>query len=662
MPNESISFEELILQPSAESASQEMRVRRSSTGAQRSQLEKAGDCQTESGWLARASRSSDPDVLKAVARNPNTPKRDLFRLWEMYPETVLQNPILTLWEFTSSKPVASQIPKAVLFSLYQNFLLRRDLSMPEALIPAEWRIFFMKSDDFRPKIALHYFVRDPNERVRLHLLREALEASFQEVGPAEFPLESLQELLQGASRAIKLAFAHAVAMKWLVVEPNAVEFLVETARHFHSLGLDGMIEHLSCWEPLPPDLIEELSQCDRPAILANLAALPRCPHALHERLAAHIFPEVRTAVAQFTTCAELQERLAGDSDSKVRAGVAASLHISDDMQRRLLAPKNADIHLALLKNPRVLPDVLASLARLPHTGIKNQIITHPNLPEEVFDELMADTRLHDVSHERIANTPRLLTTRNYRIHAHRFEPCLFMAYAKKQTTPLDILVELACHRNPEVRKAMAERLLQQTPRHEYSTSDKKAIAIIEAALSHPETPDDHPLLTSRRMSVDQALRIFHHPRFGAVIRFSAVLEKLALFRSSGAFSDYARLYLEIAQPLENLVPHLPTSALRPLTNHSETPAQIRELIRNVPDGNIRASNLAQSHTIPLSALIDAYPEAFPPTGIPRLTATPLEILQKLTTSPHTLLADYATNCLNSSSDKWAKLVGRYPNG
>jgi hypothetical protein len=77
----------------------------------------------------------------------------------------------------------------------------------------------------------------------------------------------------------------------------------------------------------------------------------------------------------------------------------------------------------------VLPDVLASLARLPHTGIKNQIITHPNLPEEVFDELMADTHLHGISHERIANTPRLLTTQNYRIHAHRFESSLFMAYA-----------------------------------------------------------------------------------------------------------------------------------------------------------------------------------------------------------------------------------------
>jgi hypothetical protein len=150
---------------------------------------------------------------------------------------------------------------------------------------------------------------------------------------------------------------------------------------------------------------------------------------LHERLAAHIFPEVRTAVAHFMTHSDLQERLAGDSESKVRAGVAASLHISDDMQRRLLMPKNADIHLALLKNPRMLPDVLASLARLPYTGIKNQIITHPNLPEEIFDELMDDARLHGISHERIANTPRLLTARNYRIHAHRFEPCLFMAYA-----------------------------------------------------------------------------------------------------------------------------------------------------------------------------------------------------------------------------------------
>jgi hypothetical protein len=93
---------------------------------------------------------------------------------------------------------------------------------------------------------------------------------------------------------------------------------------------------------------------------------------------------------------------------------------------------------------------------------------------------------------------------------------------------------------------MAERLLKQTPRHEYSTSDKKAIAIIEAALRHPETPDDHPLLTSRRMSVEQALRIFQNPRFGVVIRFSAVLEKLALFRSSGAFSDYSKLHSEIA--------------------------------------------------------------------------------------------------------------------
>jgi hypothetical protein len=80
MPDESISFEEPTLEPSVEPNPQEMRARRAGAGARRSQLEKAGDCRTEPGWLARAARSVDPDILKAVARNPNTPKRNLFRL------------------------------------------------------------------------------------------------------------------------------------------------------------------------------------------------------------------------------------------------------------------------------------------------------------------------------------------------------------------------------------------------------------------------------------------------------------------------------------------------------------------------------------------------------------------------------------------------------
>jgi hypothetical protein len=87
---------------------------------------------------------------------------------------------------------------------------------------------------------------------------------------------------------------------------------------------------------------------------------------------------------------------------------------------------------------------------------------------------------------------------------------------------------------------------------------------------------------------------------------------------------------------------------------------IREIIKNTTDGNIRASNLVQSYTIPLGAIMEAFPEAFPSTAKPHLQASPHQILQKLATSQHTLLAHYADRCLASPPEKWAKFVGKYP--
>jgi hypothetical protein len=164
------------------------------------------------------------------------------------------------------------------------------------------------------------------------------------------------------------------------------------------------------------------------------------------------------------------------------------------------------------------------------------------------------------------------------------------------------------------------------------------------------------------MSTDQAVRIFENFQFDPVLRFSSVLNRLKSLRESGFFSEYADLYRKIAEPLSTMVPHLPPTALRPLTTHSETPVIIREFIRNTMGGNIRASNFAQSFTIPLSAIMEVFPEAFPSSGRPHLEATPHQILQKLATSPHFLVAHYAERCLSNLPDKWAMLVGRYPNG
>ena len=619
----------------------------------------AKDCLTPADWLARAARSSDGAVLNAVARNPNTPKRELFRLWMKLPEAAAENPVVTLWEFTSSKSVSSVIPKRVLVSIYQGFLMRSGMSIPEALIPVEWRIYFLQSNDFEPRIPLHWFVRDPNVEVRLALLQRALQERFEKCGPAPFPLESIELLLADAPLVIQEAFACAVAKKWIAVEEDSVEFLEKTARHLYSLELEILHEHLSRWECLPPDLITALSKHGAPRVLANLASLPHCTPADHERLAMNDFPEVRAAVARFTRSTALQEGLFGDPAPEVRAGLASSLHIPDDMQRRLIANRNAHIHQALLNNPRVLPEVLAYLAKLPYTGCKNQIFAHPNVPQDIFDEFMANGRDHGVSQGHLAAKPERLTADLYKRHKHNFEPCVLLAYASDPRTSTDILAELACHTSPEIQKAVSD-LINPASRQQSAVSDNRAIAIIEAVLNHPGTTDDHPILRSPRMSTAQALRIFENSKFEPVLRFSSVLNNLKSFREIGLFSDYAALYRKIAEPLIAMVPHLPLSALRPLTNQSETPAQIREIIRNTSDGNIRASNFVQSYTIPLSAIMEAFPEAFPSTAQPRLQASPHQILQKLATSQHTLLAHYADRCLASPPEKWEKLVGKYP--
>jgi hypothetical protein len=622
----------------------------------RSDLERAQDCLSPSDWLAMAAYSSDPNILKAVARNPNTPKNELFRLWGMFPQTAMENPIITLWEFSSQGSVGSEIPKNVLFSLYQEFLKRPDLPIPDVIIPIEWRIYFLKSQDVKPKLALHYFVRDPSEKVRLALLENALPTRFEKFGSAKFPLESAEELLREATPAIKKAFACAVAKKWIVLPNQDICFLERTARQLYSL--DGVIEYLSCWESLPPDLIDVISQVGSLSILVNLASLPRCPQCVYERLARSEFPEVRAAVARFTPSVELHEQLFHDPNVQVRAGLAASHHIADEMQRRLVLPKNADIHLALLKNPRVIPEVLGILGSLPNTGIKNQLLIHPSLPQDTFDELLANSKKYNIAQERIAGRPEFLTPELYRRHKNNLELCVLLAYANLPHTPSDILAELACHTNGKIHATISD-LLSHRPHRASAISDRDAMAIIETVLNHPDTTGEHSILRSPRMSSNQAIRIFENPRFDAELRFSVVLDRLKLCRKQGLFAEYADIYRKIVVPLEFMLPDLSLNALCALSTQDETPTKIREILKNHPDNNLRASNMAQSRTIPFGAIIDAFPEAFPPNGTPIMHATPHQILKKLAASPHLLLAAYAERCLHRPPKKWAKLVGAY---
>ena len=660
MPQDITSIEECSIEPIASSPPNEDEGTRACRAPQTfSDLEMAQDCQTEAKWLSRVCRSGDPVILAAIARNPNTPKRDLFRLWVKFPDAVVENPVLTLWEFTSSGPLMAGIRREVIVSLYQAFLKTPGLVFPETLLPVDWRIDFLKNWPHQSTIPLHYFLRDPSEEVRLVFLERTLPSKFTHAGAESFPIESLENLLTDASPAIWKAFLSAVTNKWIGPQTENLVFWQETARRLHSFRWRGVNASLSLWESLPVDLIEAISVRGKPSILANLAALPNCSRSLHERFSTNDFEEVRAAVARFTPFPDLHGHFLSDSSFKVRAGLAASQHIEDDIQRRLIFPKNADIHLALLNNPRALPEVLKILSELPNVDIKSKLLVHPNLPRDVFDEFIKLGPKHGIYQGQLASKSELLTPELYYRHKQNLEPCVFVAYASLPHTLPAILAELACHPNLEVLKAVAKLIYNRETRANQITDDD-AIMIIETVLNHPDTIDTHPLLRSTSMSTAQAIRVFETPHYNDELRYASVLDRLKLYRRESCYVEYTELYRKIAAPLEPMLAHFSQRNLRWITSCNEVPTKIRELLMNHPDSEVRVSTRAHSRPIPLGAIIDAYPEAFRLNEIPCVNATPREILEKLSYSSHTLLALNAQRCLAEPQSTWEKSVGKYP--
>jgi hypothetical protein len=619
-------------------------------------LEKARDCETLPTWLSWASHSTDPDLLREVARNPNTPMEDLLRLWGMFPDEVIHNPVVTLWEFTGSKSVSHKIPKDLLFKIYQAFLSKSVTQIPETLISSDWRIYFIKNLNGSWHIPPHYFVRDINPKVRLVLVEKVLPQYFEKNGAARFPLDAVQSLLSNASPDLVKAFVLAVAERWLVLEEENPAFWEKAAREFYSLDGEGIREHLSRWDFLSTDVIEAIADRATPAIQANLALLRGCPDALHERWAGDENPEVRAAVARSTSIKALHAQFLEDSHHEVRAALAQSPHIGEDIQQAISSPKHADIHHSFLKNPHILLEILLDMAQVSNGDIKGHVLVHPNLPQEVFDRLMATTKVRELTC--LAKKPELHTPELYKSYKKRLGVNILLSYATSPHTPAEILAELACHSNAKIQVAI-DNLVDCKPR---TIPDSDAMAIIEAVINHPHTPEERSTFQSKRMSTSQALRVFKMDQCKAEIRYAVMLNRFEILRNAGLYSEYAALYRQTAADLESLLPQIPLHKVRPLVAKTETPPAIREILRVNPSNDLRASNMVQSRTISLGAIIDAFPEAFPDKGDICLQATPQEILKKLATSPHSLLAAYAQRCLAESSDKWAKKVGLYPSG
>jgi hypothetical protein len=112
-------------------------------------LAAASDPATPVEDLFSLSINKDPGVLQALARNPNVPEELLQELWQRFPESILENPLLTLWEFTNAGSAAKKLGDRAMLALY-NHLRDTGAELPEDL-------FTPKTLAYLARRGMHHF-------------------------------------------------------------------------------------------------------------------------------------------------------------------------------------------------------------------------------------------------------------------------------------------------------------------------------------------------------------------------------------------------------------------------------------------------------------------------------------------------------------------------
>lgn len=350
----------------------------------------AVDPATDSQVLAHlCALSEEPPVLRALARNPATPKIELMRLWRNDPGAILENAVVVLWEFSKPGSTSRMISRDVQFRLYQHLLSQEVFeSKPEWIDPERIAYFLERPEQECFRLPLHSLVRDKNKIIRVALLDSCIKkAAASQGGPVPFPHEALESLAMDSSRDVAESFASAIAENCLRPEPMDSVFLIRLAEILllKNKGSLSIAFQVAKWPCLNSNLIEKLARRADENMLAILAAHPQASENFQDRMACHHSEIVRSGVAASTRSETLMRKLVKDPDPFVRAKLATSPHLPSDLQRVLYERKDPRILQGLLQNQSTSGELLEAMARLPFLFIEKYIRTHPNTPPHVLE-------------------------------------------------------------------------------------------------------------------------------------------------------------------------------------------------------------------------------------------------------------------------------------
>jgi len=289
----------------------------------------------DSALLSQLSKSRCQNTKRAVARNPNAPMEVLRGLWLKYPECLLENPVLTLWEVTSPGEIPDLIGSPVLLELF-NCLRGRNEALPEMLFnPRRLGLLASESLDQWNESVFQIFPIDSDPDIRKTFIQAVQPYPRCECFFDKAPDEIWRALANDPCQEVVLKFAELLAKYELRDEPMRPIFIEST------LALAGrknpkIQQTLARGAYLPPETVDLLIETGDARTRALLTGARLASLAAQLKLAGDPAKAVRLAMAKSATRPEVLRAFRMDDDSTVLKAVLANKKTPNDARCRIV--------------------------------------------------------------------------------------------------------------------------------------------------------------------------------------------------------------------------------------------------------------------------------------------------------------------------------------
>jgi hypothetical protein len=329
--------------------------------------EEARDPNTSAERFLVLVKSSDEEVLRALACNPNAPLDTLDAAWRKFPQGFLQNPAVSLFQLENPN-FYSQLTMQTVAVL----LTLPDIS--ESLIHFAWE---QHRTPFAEPLSKH--PRTPPEvldgMIELYTAEQIVTSIATHTNTSSKTIERI--IGEGSHAARLLALSHPALAEDLVPLRPVLEAAIQKRGDLRGLSLSQLCSVARCGY----------------IFRIMVARIPEIPGSL---IVAMLFGNQGEQFEKFSEQAlPLSTPILGIDGPRrpgryIMESLAEHPNAPDAFLRWLASQKSIPIMTALAKNPNAPKDLLLTIAKTKREDTKIALLSNPNLPEEILLSLLSD--------------------------------------------------------------------------------------------------------------------------------------------------------------------------------------------------------------------------------------------------------------------------------